>query len=149
MTPQRSWHSRVVSRLTSALDGLAPEDVLAESWMSVTLDERNRLEPDVLVSRAAVDPDRTGYVPTEVLLVVEVVSPESECRDRGVKVRKYAEAGIPHYWIVEEEEESRAAVHVYELDQVTSSYAPAGIFRGVLERPVPFPIFIDLSRAAD
>jgi Uma2 family endonuclease len=31
-----------------------------------------------------------------VKLVVEAVSPESAHRDRTVKLRKYAEAGIPH-----------------------------------------------------
>ncbi len=36
-------------------------------------------------------------------------------------------------------------MHVYELDAATSSYAPAGIFRGKLERPVPFPVTIDLD----
>ncbi|MFE7591117.1 Uma2 family endonuclease [Kitasatospora sp. NPDC057512] len=149
LTPQRSWHNRVTSRLTSALERIAPEGDLAESWMTVTLDERNRLEPDVLVSRAVFDPDRTGYAPGEVLLAVEVVSPESQYRDRGVKFRKYAEAGIPHYWIVEEEEDGRAAVHVYELHEATSSYLPAGIFRGTLECSVPFPITIDLGCAAD
>ncbi|MGW3229041.1 hypothetical protein [Kitasatospora sp. NPDC001095] len=61
----------------------------------------------------------------------------------------YAEAGIPHYRIVEEEGDGRSAVHVHEPDQVTASYLPAGIFRGRLERPVPFPIAIDLGRAGD
>ncbi|GAA3018833.1 hypothetical protein GCM10010519_55460 [Streptomyces lactacystinicus] len=60
----------------------------------------------------------------------------------------HAEAGIPHYWIVEEDD-GLPVVHVYELDRVTASYAPAGIFRGRLERPVPFPIAIDLGRAGD
>ncbi|MFD7455491.1 Uma2 family endonuclease [Kitasatospora sp. NPDC059827] len=155
LTPQRSWHSRVVSWLTGALEGPAPEGVRVESRMTVTLDERNRLEPDVLVSRSPFDPDRTGYVPGEVLLAVEVVSPESECRDRGVKLLKYAEAGIPHYWIVEDEG-GLPVVHAFELEPATSTYSPAGIFRGKLVRSVPFPIEIDLDglvpdsrRAAD
>ncbi|GGR16943.1 Uma2 family endonuclease [Streptomyces netropsis] len=78
------------------------------------------------------------------MLAVEVVSPESAHRDRTVKLRKYAEAGIPHYWRVEEVE-GAPVVHVYELDGPTRQYAPAGIFRGTLKRPVPFDIGIDLD----
>jgi len=36
-------------------------------------------------------------------------------------------------------------VHVYELDAPTGSYAPAGIYRRALHRPVPFEISLDLS----
>ncbi len=112
--------------------------------MTIRLDGRNRPEPDLLVAGADYDPDRTWFTPDEVTLVVEVVSPESAHRDRTVKVRKYAEAGIPHYWLIEEES-GAPVVHVYERDTVTSSYAPAGIFRAKPERPVPFPIAIDLD----
>ncbi|MER5597597.1 hypothetical protein [Streptomyces sp. NPDC002265] len=35
---------------------------------------------------------------------------------------------------------------VYELDGPTGAYAPAGIFRGALRRPVPFEISLDLDK---
>lgn len=82
---------------------------------------------------------RALFAPDEVRLVVEVVSPESARRDRTVKLRKYAEAGIPHYWCIEEED-GVPVVHVYKLDEPTHAYAPVGIFRGTLQRPVPFEI---------
>ncbi|MER7673759.1 Uma2 family endonuclease [Kitasatospora sp. NPDC096128] len=148
LAPQRSWHDRVARRPATALEAQAPDGLLVESRMSVTLDERNRLEPDVVLAQAAFEPDRAGYTPGEVLLVVEVVSPESECRDHGVKFGKYAEAGIPHYWIVEQED-GRPVVHIHELDRVAHAYAPGRIFRGTLNRPVPFPIFVDLNALAD
>ncbi|MEU8922314.1 Uma2 family endonuclease [Kitasatospora sp. NPDC048545] len=144
MSPQRSWHTRVVRRLTDALERSVPDGALAEGEMTIKLDRRNRPEPDVVVATAEYDPDRTWYAPADVLLAVEVVSPESADRDRTVKVRKYAEAGIPHYWIVEDED-GLPVVHVYELDGATGTYAPVGIFRGTLERPVPFPVTIDLD----
>lgn len=37
-------------------------------------------------------------------------------------------------------------LHVYELDEPTGVYAPAGIFRGTLKRPVPFEISLDLDK---
>ena len=144
MSPQRSWHSRVVSGLTFALEAQAPDALEVEREMTIRLDKRNRPEPDLVVVDAEYRKDRTWFAPDEVLLAVEVVSPESAHRDRTVKVRKYAEAGIPHYWRIEEENELPVA-HVYELDQPTSRYVPVGIFRGALERPVPFPVSLDLD----
>jgi len=80
-----------------------------------------------------------------VLLVVEVVSPESAHRDRTVKLRKYAEAGIAHYWRVEEEDKA-PVVHAYELDEATRAYAPAGIHRHELRTTMPFVIELDLDK---
>jgi Uma2 family endonuclease len=73
-----------------------------------------------------------------------LISPESEHRDRTVKLRKYAEAGIKHYWLIDEEND-RTVAHVYELDEPTRSSAPTGIVRGKLELAVPFSITIDLD----
>ncbi|MER5865347.1 Uma2 family endonuclease [Kitasatospora sp. NPDC002040] len=144
MSPQRAWHGRVVTALTVTLGALAPEGLTVEREMTIRLDRRNRPEPDLLITSAEFDPDRTWFAPSDVLLVAEVVSPESADRDRTVKMRKYAEAGIGHYWLIERED-NRPVVHVYELDRPTGGYAPAGIFRGELARPVPFPVTLDLD----
>ncbi|WP_344335347.1 Uma2 family endonuclease [Kitasatospora putterlickiae] len=144
MSPQRSWHSRAVTGLTAVLEDLVPDGFLAEREMTIRLDGRNRPEPDVVVVGVEYDQDRTYFDASDVTLVVEVVSPESAHRDRVVKLRKYAEAGIPHYWLIEEED-GLPVVHAYELDANVSAYAPAGIFRKRLERPVPFPVDIDLD----
>ncbi|GAB2859805.1 Uma2 family endonuclease [Actinocorallia aurea] len=143
MSPQRAWHGRLVTALTMALMEQAGEGVEVEREMTIRLDARNRPEPDLLVTSAPYDPDRTWFAPDEVMLVVEVVSPESAHRDRTVKLRKYAEAGIPHYWCIEDEG-TAPVVHVYELDVPTKSYVAAGIFRDAVERPVPFEIRLDL-----
>lgn len=73
---------------------------------------------------------------------IEIVSPESEHRDHTVKLRKYAEAAIPHYRCVENES-SAPVVHVHELDRPTGVYVPAAIVRGFLDRTVPFEPGID------
>ncbi|MFI5533258.1 Uma2 family endonuclease [Kitasatospora sp. NPDC051853] len=143
-SPQRAWHSRVVTALTGTLDALAPNGLSVEREMTIRLDRRNRPEPDLLATTAEFDPDRTWFAPSDVVLVAEVVSPESAHRDRTVKMRKYAEAGIGHYWLVEEED-GRPVVHAYELDGPTGTYVSGGIFRGALTRPVPFPITLDLD----
>jgi Uma2 family endonuclease len=38
---------------------------------------------------------------TDLLLVIEIVSPASEATDEDTKRREYARAGIPQYWIVD------------------------------------------------
>ncbi|GGV02113.1 hypothetical protein GCM10010245_06450 [Streptomyces spectabilis] len=145
LAPQRSWHSRIVTALTAALMRQAPEGVEVAQTMTIKLDARNRPEPDLLATTADFEGDRTWFAPEEVRLVVEVVSPESAHRDRTVKLRKYAEAGIPHYWCVEDED-GAPVVHVYELDEPTGAYAPAGIFRHTLQRELPFEIGLDLDK---
>ncbi|MEU5042263.1 Uma2 family endonuclease [Streptomyces griseorubiginosus] len=145
MSPQRWWDGHLVTMLTVALMEQVPADTRVGREMTIKLDPRNRPEPDLLVTTADYDADRTWFAPDEVRLVVEVVSPESAHRDRTVKLRKYAEAGIPHYWCIEDED-GAPVVHVYELDRPTGAYAPAGIFRGTLRRPVPFAINLDLDK---
>jgi Uma2 family endonuclease len=108
------------------------------------LDSKSRLEPDILVSTAAYDPDRTWYAPEDVALVVEVVSQESADRDRSLKSFKYSQATIAHFWRIEDEA-GAPTVHTYELDAVTSTYVPTGIHRGRLKVSVPFPLDIDLD----
>ncbi|MEV0564627.1 Uma2 family endonuclease [Dactylosporangium sp. NPDC050588] len=145
MSPQRAWHARLIHALVSALIDQAPAGVEVEPQMTIQLDKRNRPEPDVVVATAAYDPDRTYYTPDQILLVVEVVSPESEHRDRTVKLRKYAEAGIAHYWRIEEEASS-PVVYAYELDASTRAYVATGIHRGTLRVGVPFDVAIELDK---
>ncbi|MFJ5221810.1 Uma2 family endonuclease [Streptomyces sp. NPDC088400] len=147
VSPQRLWHSRLVTMLTVALIGQAPADVRVAREMTIKLDQRNRPEPDLLVTTADFDGDRTWFAPDEVRLAIEVVSPESAHRDRTVKLRKYAEAGIPYYWRIEDED-GAPVVHAYELDEPTAAYAPVGIFRDTLRLRVPFEINLDLQKLA-
>ncbi|WP_377269887.1 Uma2 family endonuclease [Peterkaempfera sp. SMS 1(5)a] len=143
MSPQRVWHSRLVTALTTMLTAQAPDGTQIDRGVTVRLDARNRPEPDLLAVVTPYDPALTWYDPSDVRLIVEVVSPESAHRDRVVKLRKYAEAGIPHYWLIEED--GHPVVHVYELDGPTCRYAPIGIVRDRLRSAVPFPIDLDLS----
>ncbi len=144
MSPQRSWHGRLVTSLAVSLAEQSPSGVEVEREMTIRLDERNRPEPDLLVTTASYDPDRTWYAPETILLVVEVVSPESAHRDRTVKLRKYAESGIAHYWRIEEEDDA-PVVHAYELDGPSRAYAPTGIHRNTLQTSNPFKIELDLD----
>ena len=144
-SPQRVWHTRLVTALVNAITENAPPGIEVEREMTIRLDERNRPEPDLLATTTAYDPDRTFYKPDEVLLVVEVVSPESAHRNRAVKLRKYAEAGIAHYWRIEDED-GAPVVHAYELDEPTRSFAPTGIHRHQFRSVTPFAVKLQLDR---
>jgi Uma2 family endonuclease len=146
VSPQTAFHDKAMRLLQTGLLSAAPPewDVLRE--MTVTLGPRNRPEPDVLVVRtdAIADPGQTTFRPEDVLLAVEVVSPDSEDRDRDAKPRKYAAAGIRHFWRVEREN-WLPVVHVFELDSETRTYRAMGTYDDVLKLAVPFPLEIDLT----
>jgi Uma2 family endonuclease len=95
-------HQRVVRRLANTLEGLAPPEVCVTGVVEIRLSDKLRRNPDVMVVRAdGFDEDIPRVQPEQVVLAVEVVSPGSETRDRVIKPREYAKAGIEHYWRVE------------------------------------------------
>lgn len=146
VSPQTKFHMRAMRLLESRLLRSAPPELEVVREMTVTLGPRNRPEPDVMVVGADADtgPRQTSYRPEDVLLAVEVVSADSEERDRDAKPRKYAAAGIAHYWRVENDE-GQPVVYVFELEPATRVYAVTGIHRGQLKLTVPFEIDIDLT----
>lgn len=78
----------------------------ARAWvfvapLDVNLFEHSVAQPDVLYVSAAnrrIIEERIEGTPD---LVVEVLSPGTARRDRGEKLRLYAEAGVREYWIVD------------------------------------------------
>ncbi|WP_166849344.1 Uma2 family endonuclease [Isoptericola sp. BMS4] len=144
MSPQRRWHSSVIFSLRSTLTAQAPDGFVVDSEMTVRLDEHNRPEPDVVVATRTIAPDATWYPVGDVVLAVEVVSPESAHRDRTVKLHKYAEAGIAHFWRIEDDA-GATTVHAYERDDATGAYVPVAIARDTLELDRPFPLQIDVA----
>ena len=106
MTPAPgTHHQRVVTRLTTLLSGFVQEHSLGEVLagpIDVLFAEGDYLEPDlVFVARdhEALLSDRGIEGPPD--LVVEVVSPSTEARDRGVKLERYRHFGVGEYWIVD------------------------------------------------
>ncbi|MCF2127748.1 Uma2 family endonuclease [Strepomyces sp. STD 3.1] len=147
VSPQRDFHTIVMDMLVSGLRATLPPELRVRREMTIVLDQRNGPEPDVSVLRAeAIGRKKTRYAAADVLLAIEVVSPDSESRDRDTKPHKYAAAGIPHFWLVEMEgAEDRPVVHVYERGRVTGTYALTGIHHDHLKISVPYDIDIDLT----
>ncbi|MFH8562726.1 Uma2 family endonuclease [Streptomyces sp. NPDC017988] len=148
VSPQRNIHSIVIDMLVTGLRHTAPPELLVRREMTMVIDRKNGPEPDVQVVRrsALKDIGQSSFPASEVLLAVEVASPESESRDRTTKPHKYAAAGIPHYWLVEMAgQDERPVVQVYERGSVTGTYALTGIHHDRLKITVPFGIDIDLN----
>ncbi|GGN17859.1 hypothetical protein GCM10010109_30720 [Actinoplanes campanulatus] len=147
VSPQKRFHMKMLRLLENALARSAPRDSFHVSReMSVVLGPRQRPEPDLIVVHAAaeIDDDASWYPAEAVVLAVEVVSPESQERDRVRKPLLYAGAGIPHFWRVEENDGS-PVVYAFEIEPATRQYVPTGIFHGRVDLKVPFEIDIDLT----
>lgn len=79
----------------------------------------------------------------EVVVVIEIVSPGSRRTDHVVKRGEYADAGIPHYWIVDLDEP------VSLLDCYLAEgfgYQDAGGIAVRFATSQPFPVGVELNR---
>ncbi|GGY22923.1 Uma2 family endonuclease [Streptomyces djakartensis] len=151
VSPQRDFHSTMIDLLVMGLRRTAPRHVKVRREMTVVLDRRNGPEPDISVVRAeaVTGREQTRFKASDVLLAVEVVSPDSEARDRDTKPHKYAAAGIPHFWLVETSgAKQQPLVRSYELDPVSKVYASTGTHRDLLKLGVPYDIDIDITADA-
>ncbi|MFF4491113.1 Uma2 family endonuclease [Streptomyces sp. NPDC001544] len=148
VSPQRRFHFLAIDLLVNGLRSCLTPEFSVEREMTVVLDRRNGPEPDVSVVRAEAVTDRrqTHFKATDVVLAVEVVSPDSEARDRDYKPHKYAAAGIPHYWLVDMAgQDDHPVVQVYERGEATGTYALTGIYHDRVKVSVPYDIDIDLT----
>ncbi|MEV1241014.1 Uma2 family endonuclease [Nonomuraea sp. NPDC049750] len=147
MSPQAGFHMLAVNLLIDRTLGIkTPPGLMTAREMTITLGMRQRPEPDVLVVNSSAFASRvTSFAPDDVHLVVEVVSTESRERDRTTKPIKYSDAGIKHFWRVEEEEELVPVVYTFELEPTVRAYVPTGIHRKRLQADIGFPVDIDLD----
>ena len=138
VTPGASFeHGEVVALLASLLrDHVeARGGRLAVAPVDVALADHSVVQPDLVWVSA----ERTNRIGARVEgapdLVVEVLSPSTARRDRGEKLRLYAESGVTEYWLVDPDAqlfeflvlgEGRYEVHL-PLDGVYRSPAIAGL----------------------
>ena len=82
----------------------------------------------------------------EVLVVVEIVSPGSRRTDHVAKRSEYADAGIPHYWIVDlDEPVSLLDCHLAE----GFGYQDGGSIAGVFTTTEPFGVTCGWANCSD
>lgn len=114
MTLPTGLHQDVVEELKAVLKPLCPKEFRVVREQELRLAELHRRNPDLMVIKASsYDPHGYSYHPSDVLLVIEVVSPGTQTADRTHKPAEYRNAGIPHYWRVEIA--PQLVVHTYQL----------------------------------
>jgi Uma2 family endonuclease len=136
-------HMRIVMQLGVQLSPqLPPElDVLPEVDVRLEGLPATVRVPDLVVVNAD-SVARPGLVlSSEVAIAIEVMSPGSIRLDSKVKMLEYADAGIPHYWLVDPEPPVTATM--YRL--VDGVYQESLRAAGVVEIRKPAPLRIDLD----
>lgn len=125
MAAPTSGHQSVARDLRYILDRLGRPKFRSVGSMEARLEPDRRRNPDVVVVLGeAYDGTRCHYLPEEIVLAVEVVSPGTKTQDRREKWFEYAEAGIPHFWRVELEP---LEIHTFRL-RPSRLYSSTGTF---------------------
>ena len=99
MSPIGSRHFAFVINLTHLLAVRLSDHALVSVQSPVILTDDTEPQPDLAVLRRRAYKERKAYA-NDVLLLIEVAD-TSLAYDRTTKLRLYAEAGIPEYWIVD------------------------------------------------
>lgn len=101
----RPAHQRLLSELSLLVAAYVKRHGLGVALAvdaDITLEPTALVQPDLLVIPASVRPPiRAWEDVTALLLAVEILSPSTASRDRGIKRRYYQRVGVPEYWIVD------------------------------------------------
>lgn len=104
----RLRHQHLVGRLSLALGNYLlrePAGVLLSSPADISWAPDVLVQPDLFVAPFAEARTLDWAAIQHLLLVIEVLSPSTARADRFVKRRRYQEAGVPLYWIVDADAE--------------------------------------------
>jgi Uma2 family endonuclease len=131
-------HQHAIYELTSTLRAAATEPVCVEAeWAWKPADDE--FVPDVIVTEPTAEQARFTGTP---LLVIEVLSPNRA--HLVTKSMKYAQHGLPRYWVVDPDEETATAFAL-----VDGVYAEVGLVHGTEEAEWGFGAGIVHIRPAD
>jgi Uma2 family endonuclease len=96
--PQGSWHASTVSQVRAVLQRAFGPAYDVRVGSPVALDDMSEPEPDLAVVPGRPAAYRHAH-PARAALLVEVAE-SSVHKDRALKARLYARAGVADYWIV-------------------------------------------------
>ena len=135
-------HQKAHASLFRILSQHIAEHSLGEMYSApfdVYFDEETTFEPDILfVAKARLDIIDEQKVNGAPDVVIEVISPSTESRDRGFKFKRYGQEGVKEYWLVDP---TKKTIEIYQLGE--KGFVNAGTFRGGDE--VRSPYFVGLK----
>ncbi|WP_433374231.1 Uma2 family endonuclease [Actinoplanes sp. CA-142083] len=138
-------HQIIAGRLMVALEESCPAEFQVTQGVEIRMNSRKAFIPDVLVATDQAARRRTRtYLPHEVVLAIEIVSPTSISMDRITKPALYAAAGIPFYWRIETGD--GLIVHAYKIDPEHEVYRPDGTFQDKIVATEPWKIDLPIAR---
>ena len=101
-------HHRISRNLRRALDEFVEPQSLGELFyapMDVVLSDHDVFQPDILFisnNRLHIIGDRNIQGAPD--LVIEILSPSTETRDRDIKLEQYLRFGVREYWLIDPQE---------------------------------------------
>lgn len=124
MAPVSLLHQGVARRLSDVLTPAFGSDFYLFENVAVDLHPTYRI-PDLTVFRkSAYRPLALTLAPSEIVLLVEIVSPGSKTNARITKPAEYAAIGIPNYWRIEIEDQ--LSLTAYVLADGATTYTELG-----------------------
>lgn len=119
-------------QLPDELEIVPDVDVVIDSRFPPTV-----RRPDLVIQPVSL---ATHIVADQVVIVVEILSPGTRRQDLVTKRSEYADAGIPHYWIIDLD----GGPSLQALTLVDGAYVGEPS-TGVFATTVPFDLSVDLS----
>ncbi len=123
------WHETLAERLHNALTrhlGMDADNRVRGCQTEVSAwdkTEESIILPDLVVFPEGTEPTGRDWKTPTPVWVAEVLSPSTAGRDRGVKLRLYARAGIKEAWLVDPEAET---IEVHDLERKSKHVSAAG-----------------------
>lgn len=137
-------HQRAVMRIAGAVEPQLPLDwevVYAFEVIVCATDPATVRVPDLVVVPG--DGPRARVAAPDVILAVEVIAAGTRNVDTHLEAFEYAEAGIPHYWLVDLEPPA-PSITVFGLGAPGDGYVESQTATGELVVTEPFPLRVDI-----
>ncbi len=140
-------HQVVVRNITYYFEEYLRNKKIGELYTApfdVYFDDETVMQPDIMFvihdRKHIIEDKRIVGAPD---LIVEILSPRTEERDRGYKFRRYARENVREYWIIDPDKQT---VEIFE--NTASGYRLSGTYKG--NETIESLIFSGLScKAAD
>jgi Uma2 family endonuclease len=138
-------HQMILFNLTMAFGKFLeahPAGKLRFAPLDVILSDHDVLEPDLLLVLNEHQGILQDWVRGAPDLVVEILSPTTATRDRGIKLKAYARYGVREYWIVDP---TAQVIEVYRLTAEGFHLAAAYAKGNTVETPLLPGFSLDVS----